>query len=103
MSEVSPFTSSWWGWWDVEMSKGDLRSLIVATNRKARSTPGSCSATSTGEARTASNVLSPVTLQTAASMRMKNGSEASKTTSSRSAPAKLYGELTEPAARTRQS
>ena len=47
-------------------------------------------------------MLAPVTLQMAASMRMKNGSEASRTTSSRSAPAKLYGELTEPAARTRQ-
>ena len=46
-------------------------------------------ATSCGEARTPANELTPVTLQIAAIIRMKNGSEASRTTSSRSAPVKL--------------
>ena len=30
-SVVTPFTISWWAWCEVEISKGDLRSLIVRT------------------------------------------------------------------------
>ena len=30
-SVITPLTISWWAWWEVEISKGDLRSLIVRT------------------------------------------------------------------------
>ena len=69
------------------MSNGDLRSLIVATNEERQEhARAAASATQTGDARTPPNVLAPVTLQIAASIRMKNGSDARSTISSRSAP-----------------
>ena len=40
ISVVSPFTISWWAWWLVDKSKGDLRSLMAVIKRKPRSIPG---------------------------------------------------------------
>ncbi len=39
-SVVIPLTISWCAWCEVEMSKGDFRSLIVRTVRNPRKTPG---------------------------------------------------------------
>ena len=36
ISVVTPRTISWCAWCDMEISKGDLRSLIVSTNKKPK-------------------------------------------------------------------
>ena len=45
ISVVAPRTSSWWAWWAMERSKGDLRSLMVRMNTRPRNTRG-CQTTS---------------------------------------------------------
>ena len=40
ISVLTPMTSSWWAWWDVETSKGDFLILMRRIRTKDANRPG---------------------------------------------------------------
>ena len=48
ISVVRPLTISWWAWWLVDRSKGDLRSLMAMVNIIPSKKPGMVATALTG-------------------------------------------------------